>query len=134
MATPYLDEAERCTRVALLHDGRLLAMDRPGALRESLPGDVLEVIVDDHRRGSVFLRSLTEVVDVQMFGERAHVRLHPGAARPIGAAVDRLTGQLRAAGFLVEAVRPVATALEDVFIAQLGSATLTEAKDVKADS
>src|SRR5438034_4393428 len=35
MATPYLDEAERCTRVALLHEGRLLALDRPAALRDA---------------------------------------------------------------------------------------------------
>ena len=38
MSTPYLDEAERCTRVALLHDGRLLASDAPATLRASLPG------------------------------------------------------------------------------------------------
>ena len=38
MTTPYLDEAERCTRVALVHDGRTLALDTPGALRTSLPG------------------------------------------------------------------------------------------------
>ncbi len=50
MATPYLDEAERCTRVALLHEGELLALDTPGALRAALPGTMLEVIVDDHRR------------------------------------------------------------------------------------
>jgi len=38
MSTPYLDEAERCTRVALLHDGRLLASDDPSRLRASMPG------------------------------------------------------------------------------------------------
>ena len=38
MATPYLDEAERCSRVALLHEGRLLALDTPDALRATLPG------------------------------------------------------------------------------------------------
>ena len=38
MSTPYLDEAERCTRVALLHDGHLLASDEPSRLRASLPG------------------------------------------------------------------------------------------------
>jgi ABC-2 type transport system ATP-binding protein len=38
MSTPYLDEAERCTRVALLHDGRLLACDEPSALRATMPG------------------------------------------------------------------------------------------------
>ena len=45
MATPYLDEAERCSRVALLHEGRLLALDRPDALRSQLPGRVAEVVV-----------------------------------------------------------------------------------------
>src|SRR3954467_3766458 len=44
MATPYLDEAERCSRVALLHDGHLLAVDTPGALRRGLGGQVIEVV------------------------------------------------------------------------------------------
>lgn len=38
MSTPYLDEAERCTHVALLHEGRLLASDEPSRLRASMPG------------------------------------------------------------------------------------------------
>ena len=45
MSTPYLDEAERCSRVALLHEGRLLALDAPDALRATLPGALFEVIV-----------------------------------------------------------------------------------------
>ena len=44
MATPYLDEAERCGRVALLHDGRLLAIDRPAHLQAALAGQLLEVV------------------------------------------------------------------------------------------
>src|SRR5947207_4479018 len=73
LATPYLDEAERCTRVALLHDGRLLALDRPDALRATLPGTLFEVIVGDHRRAPEVLKQIPGVTDVQMFGERAHV-------------------------------------------------------------
>ena len=49
MATPYLDEAERCSRVALLHEGRLLALDTPASLRAALPGIVIEVIAPDQR-------------------------------------------------------------------------------------
>src|SRR5438552_8949495 len=75
MATPYLDEAERCSRVALLHDGRLLACDRPGALRLTLSGALYEVGVREHRQIAPVLRRVPEVSDVQMFGERAHVRL-----------------------------------------------------------
>src|SRR5439155_16707980 len=77
MATPYLDEAERCSRVSLLHEGRLLALDSPAALRASLKGDVVEVIAGDRDAATQMLERLPGVVDVQLFGERAHVPLAP---------------------------------------------------------
>jgi ABC-2 type transport system ATP-binding protein len=119
MATPYLDEAERCARVALLHQGALLALDRPDALRKTLPGALFEVIVSDHRRAPEALARIDGVSDVQMFGERAHVRMDRAAAD----ASDRLTAQLTAAGLEVIGVRPIATSLEDVFIAKLHEET-----------
>ena len=115
MATPYLDEAERCTRVALLHEGRLLALDRPDALRATLPGTLFEVIVADHRRAPEALRQTAGVADVQMFGERAHVlmdRVDPRAG-------ERLASALAQAGLRVISIRPIASSLEDVFIARL---------------
>jgi ABC-2 type transport system ATP-binding protein len=115
MATPYLDEAERCARVALLHEGRLLALDRPDQLRSMLPGSLFEVIVSDHRRAPEVLARIEGVADVQMFGERAHVRLDLQGAD----AGQRLSAQLAAAGLDVASVRPIATSLEDVFIARL---------------
>jgi ABC-2 type transport system ATP-binding protein len=119
MATPYLDEAERCARVALLHQGALLALDRPDALRKTLPGALFEVIVSDHRRAPEALARIDGVSDVQMFGERAHVRMDRAAAD----ASNRLTAQLTAAGLEVIGVRPIATSLEDVFIAKLHEET-----------
>src|SRR5687767_10028765 len=77
MTTPYLDEAERCTRVALLHEGALIALDTPANLRASLPGDVMEVIAGDRTRAIAVLEQLPGVADVQPFGERSHVRLDP---------------------------------------------------------
>jgi ABC-2 type transport system ATP-binding protein len=71
MATPYLDEAERCTRVALLDHGRLLALDSPGALRSSLPGTLLEVMTDDVRAAHRLLRE--RGLPAQVFGDRLHV-------------------------------------------------------------
>jgi len=115
MATPYLDEAERCARVALLHEGRLLALDRPDQLRSTLPGSLFEVIVSDHRRAPDVLARLEGVADVQMFGERAHVRV----TRESADAEQRLSSQLAAAGLGVASVRPITTSLEDVFIARL---------------
>jgi ABC-2 type transport system ATP-binding protein len=116
MATPYLDEAERCSRVALLHQGRLLALDRPKALRDALPGSLVEVIAAEHRQVAAVLERLPGIAGVQMFGERAHVRLEPSAD------ADHLSAMLRAEGIEVESLRPIAASLEDVFIARLGEA------------
>jgi drug efflux transport system ATP-binding protein len=115
MATPYLDEAERCGRVALLYQGRLLALDRPDALRAELPGSLFEVIVTDHRRPADVLRGIDGVSGVQMFGERAHVRVNRTDAR----SAESLSAGIAAAGLRVESVRPIAASLEDVFIARL---------------
>ena len=118
MATPYLDEAERCTRVALLHEGRLLALDRPAALRETLQGSMYEVIVREHREALKVLRQIPNVLDVQTFGERTHVRTRRDD-RDAGA---RIESALRAAGLTVESIRSIPNSLEDVFIARLEEA------------
>jgi drug efflux transport system ATP-binding protein len=115
MATPYLDEAERCSRVALVHEGALLALDRPGALRDTLPGTLFEVIVGDHRRAPEILKQIPGVADVQMFGERAHVLMD----RADRTAADLLGSRLAQAAVAVTSVRPLAASLEDVFIARL---------------
>jgi len=113
MATPYLDEAERCGRVALLHEGKLLALDTPLSLQSALAGQLIEVIVDAPRPPLDLLSSLSGVVDVQSFGDRAHVRVAPGEG---SAAVPRIEAALASARLPIFGVRPIAASLEDVFI------------------
>jgi ABC-2 type transport system ATP-binding protein len=121
MATPYLDEAERCSRVALLHEGRLVALDTPARLRADLPGVVMEVIAPDRERATSVLERLPGVADVQLFGERAHVRLAAGA--PLSDP-QQLSSALKSAGIEVESVRRVPASLEDVFIARVAKETV----------
>jgi ABC-2 type transport system ATP-binding protein len=113
MSTPYLDEAERCTRVALLDQGRLLALDTPGALRASLPGTLLEVLVPDSRTAQATLK--THGIESQVFGDRLHVWLNDSRARERFEAEQ--TAALGATG-----VRPITPSLEDVYIARLTAA------------
>jgi ABC-2 type transport system ATP-binding protein len=121
VTTPYLDEAERCHRVALLAEGRLLALDTPPALRASLPGLTAEVIAQPRREAIAWLRARPDVASVQAFGERLHVRL-PGGARERGdAESERLRSALAAAGFSVASARPIEPSLEDLFIARMGA-------------
>jgi ABC-2 type transport system ATP-binding protein len=113
MATPYLDEAERCARVALLHEGRLLAIDEPQALQARLGGQMLEVIANTPHPPIDVLARAEGVIDAQSFGDRAHVRVARGDTAPAAAAIERV---LRDAGIQAVSVRPVTASLEDVFI------------------
>jgi ABC-2 type transport system ATP-binding protein len=120
MATPYLDEAERCSRVALLHEGALVALDTPARLRADLPGVVIEVIAADRDRATSVLEQLPGIDDVQLFGERAHVRLAAGAPM---SDPQQLNSALRSAGISLEGVRRVPASLEDVFIDKVAKET-----------
>ena len=119
MSTPYLDEAERCARVALMSGGRLLALDHPDALRASLPGSLFEIIASDTRKAADAMSRTPGVTDVQLFGGRAHVRM---ADAPAGTAAT-LQARLEAEGLTPASVRPIRTTLEDVFISRLSEAT-----------
>jgi len=113
MATPYLDEAERCARVALLHEGTLLALDQPSVLQAALPGALLEVIVESGRPPLEALAAIAGVDDVQLFGDRAHVRVLKRSERD---SVQLVEQGLRAGGVSGVNVRAVPASLEDVFI------------------
>jgi ABC-2 type transport system ATP-binding protein len=113
MATPYLDEAERCARVALLHEGRLLALDEPTRLQAVMAGQLLEVVTRTPRVPVDLLARVPGVQDVQTFGDRAHVRIRPGAQTAMARDIEAALG---AAGIGVVSVRPIAASLEDVFI------------------
>ena len=115
MATPYLDEAERCVRVLLLHEGRALAIDSPAALQRGLAGRLFEVILDTDRPPLDALRSVEGVADAQAFGDRAHVTVDADVAT----LPDRLRDNLGRQGIEVRSVRPIVPSLEDVFIERL---------------
>jgi ABC-2 type transport system ATP-binding protein len=117
MATPYLDEAERCGRVALLHDGRLLAIDRPAGLQSSI-GQLLEVSVELPRPPLELLAAVPGVLDVQAFGDRAHVRLR---GVTIAEGTRAIESALAARGMRLVGIRPIAASLEDVFIDLIGA-------------
>jgi len=113
MATPYLDEAERCSRVALMSRGRILALDEPTALRAGFPDDIIEVLADPQDAAEQVIRLDPVVRDVQTFGERLHVRVPQGSA---DAAVARLSADCGQARVRVASMRSVPASLEDVFI------------------
>ncbi len=122
LTTPYLDEAERCQRVALLDRGRLLALDTPDALRRLSRGTTLEVLATPRRRAAEILAGREEVTEVETFGERLHVTLAAVPPERGAEESDRIAAILRESGITVEASRPTLPSLEDIFIARIREA------------
>jgi ABC-2 type transport system ATP-binding protein len=116
MSTPYLDEAERCGRIVLLHEGEVLALDQPGRLRGSLAGSLFEVMVPQPRAARDVLAGDDDVAGVQVFGDRLHVWIQDADA---GAAGARLARAADRAAIHATAIRPIVPSLEDVFIAKV---------------
>src|SRR4026209_2271080 len=115
MSTPYLDEAERCTRIALLHEGKVLALDSPNRLRTGLSGTMFEVVVSEPRDALDKLTAQPDIASAQGFGDRLHVWID----RDLATAESILARAATAAGVHASSMRPVVPPLEDVFIARI---------------
>jgi len=117
MSTPYLDEAERCARIALLHEGKVLALDQPSRLRAGLSGTMFEVVVSEPREALDKMTAQPDIASVQVFGDRLHVWID----RDLATAQSIITRAATAAAIHASSMRPVVPSLEDVFIARISS-------------
>ncbi len=114
MTTPYLDEAERCTRVALMNRGGIMKADTPSNLKKAMTGEVLEVVCDRVRDGQNALRGHRAVREVQAFGDRLNVIVDV-AERDARTVLGVLAGR----GITVTSWRKLTPSLENVFISLL---------------
>jgi ABC-2 type transport system ATP-binding protein len=111
VATAYLDEAERCGRVGLMHRGRLLACDTPKGLKKLMKGAVLELTSSDPRKAVRLLSGEFTTGSVALFGEKLHLY----APQPDEAG-RRVAAILQGSGVELLAVRQVEPTLEDLFV------------------
>jgi ABC-2 type transport system ATP-binding protein len=114
VATSYMDEAERCSRVGLLESGKLLTVGAPGEIKGLITDTVLEIRPERARPAARVLREAFPEGAVQLFGDRLHVT----AADPEGAEA-RVLSLLAGAGMGIPSVRRVEPTLEDVYLSLL---------------
>ena len=122
LTTPYLDEAERCTRVAFLNRGSLMVVDEPGNIKKLMKGEIVEIVCEPVRDAHRVLRHHQGVSEVHMFGDRLNVIVHGHVAD--GTALE---SRLRAGGIEVKSWRVVSPSLENVFISLM---TRNETREV----
>jgi len=110
-STAYLDEAERCHRVALLHQGRLLFCDKPEELKGRLRGAVLAVRSAEPRAVRDQLQGAPGISSLVMTGDGVHLVVDDAARR-----APELRARLTASGTAFEKVEQVAPSIEDLFV------------------
>lgn len=122
VATPYMDEAERCTRIAFMDSGRITQTGTPAEIKELVPGTVLEVSSPDPRAALAALDDAPGVLSVHLLGDQVRALVDRAVADPAQGCVDHL----RSEG-LEGAARVIAPDMEAAF------AYLAETGQVRAN-
>jgi ABC-2 type transport system ATP-binding protein len=117
-STSYLDEAERCHRVGLLYQGRMLFCDRPDELKRKFPGQILAVHAAQPVKVREALAGAPGVRSALLVGDRVHVFVDDAARR-----LADLRGRLESAGVSYDSIERVTPSIEDLFISAVESGT-----------
>ena len=110
-STAYLDEAERCHRVALMHQGKLLFCDTPANLKAQFHKGVLSVTSAEPRRLRTVLEQADGISSLVLTGDGVHVVVDDAAKR-----IPEFEARLKAAGAGFDAIQQVSPTIEDLFV------------------
>jgi ABC-2 type transport system ATP-binding protein len=111
VSTPYMDEAERCSRVALMFEGNIIVCDTPSHIKRLVEGELLELRPDRLREASRVIEGLPGVLEVQTYGDLLHVFVDD-AERRASTVQEALAG----VGITVEGLRQTRPRMEEAFI------------------
>jgi ABC-2 type transport system ATP-binding protein len=111
VSTPYMDEAERCSRAALMFEGSIVVCNAPGHIKGLVEGELLELRPDRLREASQIIEKLPGVLEVQTYGDLLHVFVDSAARR-----TSAVRGALAGAGVAVKGLRQTRPRMEEAFI------------------
>jgi ABC-2 type transport system ATP-binding protein len=114
-STPYMDEAERCHSVAILHQGEIIASGAPAALRASLPFNVIEVKAKPRKTTRNMISHMDGILDWRPVGDRFRLSVEKNGTDQ---QVEAIRQNLDAADLDVRILRKALPSMEDVFIYQ----------------
>jgi ABC-2 type transport system ATP-binding protein len=113
VSTAYLDEAERCTRIGLIHKGKILMEDNPVGIKNSFGLPVIELLTDAPRRAAEIVKGIDIVKSVSVYGDRLHI-----AIAEMGLATE-IIDRLRDENIDVRDYRRILPSVEDIFISEI---------------
>ncbi len=115
-STPYMDEADRCSRVGLMYAGEMIVCDAPQRIRALVSGEWIELRPDDAQATRVFLENQPAVSEVQTYGRLLQVLVDSAGSR-----IPELSNALEKMGLKFHGMRPAPTRMEQAFISLIRS-------------
>jgi ABC-2 type transport system ATP-binding protein len=115
VSTAYLDEAERCTRIGLIHKGNILMIDEPAKVKAAITTPMIEISSPYARKARDMVSTIDGVQSVSIYGDRLHIAVRDREV------VSVIMGVLRSQGIEIQGQREIAPSLEDVFISMVES-------------
>ncbi len=111
VSTPYMDEADRCSRVGLIYEGKLVICDSPRKIKNELPGEMVEFLTDDWQKAKKIVEKLPGVLEAQTYGEALHLLVDEGEKR-----LAEITRALSNKGIKFRGARVAPVRMEEAFI------------------
>jgi ABC-2 type transport system ATP-binding protein len=111
VSTPYMDEADRCSRVGLMYDGKMIMCDAPSKIRQALEGDLIIIRPDEWRKAHKLVMSLPGILEVQTYGEALHMIVDNARIR-----LPEIKRAFKDDGISFKDARKAPARMEEVFI------------------
>lgn len=111
ISTPYMDEADRCSSVGLMYEGRIVICASPKEIRQRLQGDMIDVIPADWQAAYGLLVTLPGVFEIQTYGESLHILVDSGTKR-----LPQIKRALKKQGIPFRGARQASPRMEEAFI------------------
>jgi ABC-2 type transport system ATP-binding protein len=113
ISTSYLDEAERCTRIGLIHRGTMLIIDEPARVKKTMKMPMIEISSPDTKIARDIISKVEGVYSVSMYGDRLHIAVEDRET------MGKIIEECNLRGIEIQGQREIVPSLEDVFIAMV---------------
>ncbi len=111
VSTPYMDEADRCSMVGLMYEGKLVTCAEPKRIRAQIEGELIEIRTNDWQAAHTLIETLPGVLEVQTYGESLHILVDSAAAR-----LPEITNFIEENGLICINARQAPARMEEAFI------------------
>ncbi len=111
VSTPYMDEADRCSQVGLMYEGRLVICAPPKEIQAQIEGELIELYPTDWQAAHKLLQSLPGILEIQTYGEALHILVDSAAQR-----LPEIKTTLQENNLTYHGARPAPARMEEAFI------------------